>query len=95
VSEDIEVLLKIGSRYYEGRLRPQVGHPTEISNGNPPAIPEILAELLTIKAEGDYWILRPRQFLKKQDFSEIARIVRQYKGDYVSAGRSSYFKIPK
>jgi len=95
-SEEIEIVLKIGSRFYEGRVHPQpVVKQAEIPTVNAPAIPETYAGLLSIRDEGAAWILRPKEFLRKEDFAEILRIVKQYKGEYVSAGRSSYFKIPK
>lgn len=52
-----------------------------------PIFPEPYSEMLTINDEGTTWTVRPREFLRKEDFSEIARIVRQYKGEYVSAGK--------
>ena len=98
MSEEIDVLLKIGNRFYEGKLKPQpqtVGQTPRIPDAKAPIFPEPYSEMLTINDEGTTWTVRPREFLRKDDFAEIARIVRQYKGEYVSAGKSSYFRIPK
>ena len=60
-----------------------------------PIFPEPYSEMLTISDEGTYWQIRPRQFLDSNDFSEVLRIVKQYQGEYVSAGKSSHFRVPK
>lgn len=96
--DEIEILLKIGSRFYEGTLRPQqIGkHATMPSpEVQAPVFPGIYAELVTVSDRGSFWEIRPKQFLRKEDFGEIAKVVAQYGGEYVSAGRSSHFNIPK
>jgi len=96
LSEDtVDVLLKIGNKFYEGKLHPQkVGSPVpEVRNS--PAFPEPYAQMLTITDQGNCWQIKPKQFLQTADFAEIARIVKQYGGKYVSAGKSSHFKILK
>jgi len=96
MTEEIDVLLRIHGKFFEGKLHPQaVDKRSQIPTVNAPALPEIYAALVTMKDEGAAWVLRPRQFLRKEDFNEILTIVKQYGGQYVSAGRSSYFKIPK
>jgi len=60
-----------------------------------PVFPELYGEMLLITDQGSYWQVKPRQFLSSSDFAEIANIVRVYNGEYVSAGKSSHFKIPK
>lgn len=96
MSEEIEVLLRINGRIFEGKLQPQkTGSQVPAPDAKRPMLPEPYAEMVAVTDEGSYWKIRPREFLRKEDFAEIARIVRQYKGDYVSAGKSSYFKIPK
>jgi len=81
------------------QLEGKIGEIRDVFKGTPasvaPSFPEPYAEMLTINDEGTAWIVRPREFLRKDDFSEVARIVRQYRGSYVSAGKSSYFRIPK
>lgn len=97
MSEEIEILLKIGNRFYEGKLRPQqVGQHASLPSGSKtPVFPEPYAEMLTITDQGDSWHIKPKQFLQTADFAEIARIVKQFGGEYVSAGKFSHFRIPK
>jgi len=40
-------------------------------------------------------IVKPRRFLGSDNFAQIASIVRELGGEYVSAGRNSHFKIAK
>jgi len=56
--------------------------------------PEALRDLLSFEQKGDYIIIKPQQFLGTENFSDIARIVQGNKGDYVSAGKESHFRIP-
>lgn len=95
--EEIDILLKIGSRFYEGKVHPQkVGDPVKLPTGqNPPVFPEPYAEMLSVTDQGTYWQIKPKQFLRTENFAEIARIVKQYNGTYVSAGKSSHFRVPK
>jgi len=96
MSEEIDVLVKIGSKFYEGKLHPQeVGHPAKLPDQKTPVFPEPYGEMVTVKDEGDYWVIRPRQYLGTENFAEILRIVKVYNGAYVSAGKSSHFRIPK
>ncbi|MGA2308903.1 MAG: hypothetical protein ABSG57_05060 [Candidatus Bathyarchaeia archaeon] len=96
MSEDtVDVLLKIGNRFYEGKLHPQkVGSPAKLPS-NKPVFPEPYQQMLDTTDQGTYWQIKPRTFLQTFDFAEIARIVKQYGGAYVSAGKSSHFRIPK
>ena len=68
---------------------------TPASVANPPIFPEPYSEMLTISDQGTYWQIKPKQFLDSSDFSEVLRIVKQYNGEYVSAGKSSHFRAPK
>jgi hypothetical protein len=97
MSEEIEILVKIGNRFYEGKLRPQqVGrHVSLASESKQPIFPEPYGEMLTISDQGDFWQIKPKRFLGTEDFAEIGRIVRAYNGHYVSAGKASHFSIPK
>jgi hypothetical protein len=97
MSEEIEVLLKIGSKFYEGKLHPQRldQHPQVSENKNAPIFPEPYSEMLSISDQGSYWHIKPKAFLQTGDFSEIVRLVKQYGGEYVSAGKSSHFRVPK
>jgi hypothetical protein len=57
--------------------------------------PENLQGLLKFTDSTDFVIIEPRQFLGAENFAEIARIVREAGGDYVSAGKESHFRVPK
>ena len=57
--------------------------------------PENLQGLLKFSDSSEYVIIEPRQFLGAENFAEIARIVREAGGDYVSAGKESHFRVPK
>jgi hypothetical protein len=94
LSENIEVLLKIGDSFYEGKLHRQAG--SQVSNLKRPLLPEPYGEMVSVSEEGSFWVLKPRQFLQTTDFSEILRLVKAYPGgEYVSAGKSSHFRVPK
>jgi hypothetical protein len=97
LSEELDILIKIGGKFYEGKLHPQqLGQHPQISEPKKrPAFPEPYSEMLDIVDQGNYWQIRPKQFLKTEDFTEIARLVKQFGGSYVSAGKSSHFRIPK
>nr|MDO8135374.1 hypothetical protein [Candidatus Njordarchaeum guaymaensis] len=36
----------------------------------------------------------PIEYLGSDNFSKLARIVREHGGDYISAGKNSYFRVP-
>ena len=57
--------------------------------------PQNLAELLTFEIKGDCAVIKPKQFLGSENFAQIAAVVRNLGGEYVSAGKDSHFKIPK
>jgi len=56
--------------------------------------PEGLRRLLSFEEQADAVIIKPRQFLGSENFAKIADIVKQHGGEWVSAGKSSHFKIP-
>ncbi|MGC8933534.1 MAG: hypothetical protein ACP5LQ_09665, partial [Candidatus Methanodesulfokora sp.] len=57
--------------------------------------PQELKALLTFTVSDDGSItVTPRQFLGAENFAKIADVVRSLGGEYVSAGKSSHFKIP-
>lgn len=60
-----------------------------------PTFPDSYSELLQISDAGQSWHVKPRRFLSTKDFSEVLRIVKSYGGRYVSAGKESYFQVPK
>jgi len=57
--------------------------------------PKELEELLNFEENQNYIILKTKRFLGSEDFAKIAAIVRAAKGEYISAGKDSHFKIPK
>lgn len=57
--------------------------------------PSELSDLLAFEEEGDYIIVKPRQYLGGENFAKIASIVRGAGGEYISAGKESHFRIPK
>ena len=57
--------------------------------------PEDLEALLTFEDKGDFIMVTPWQYLGSENFAKIASAVREAGGEYVSAGRSSHFRVPK
>jgi len=54
-----------------------------------------LAGMLIFEDSGTFIIVKPRRFLGSDNFAQIASIVRNLGGEYISAGRNSHFKVPK
>lgn len=56
-----------------------------------------LAELLNFDAEqsSNFVIVKPKKYLGSENFASIGKVIRENKGEYVSAGRDSHFKVPK
>jgi len=57
--------------------------------------PKNLEEMLSFEEAGEYVVVKPRQYLGKNNFGHIAAIIREAGGEYVSAGKQSHFKIRK
>ena len=58
--------------------------------------PSDLAVKLDIShVDKEYVYLKPRVWLKGEDFSTISSIVKELHGSWVSAGKNSAFKIPR
>ena len=53
------------------------------------------ADALTFTDGVTMWTVKANHFLQRDDFAEIARIVKGLGGSYVSAGKNSHFEIPK
>lgn len=51
-------------------------------------------ERLDFSRDGEYFIVKPKQFLGSRQFGELAAIIKDMGGEYVSAGKESHFKIP-
>jgi len=45
-------------------------------------------------SEGDYVILRFKEYVGKQTFSRAAKIIREHGGEYISNGKNSHFRFP-
>lgn len=76
--------------YLEAKAPPEVKAEDPLS-----LFPEDLRGLLAVEDAGDRWRIMPKKYLGSEAFSKVVVIVRQNKGDYVSAGRESHFVIPK
>ena len=59
------------------------------------AFPPELANLLIFSETTDAVIIKPKEFLGSANFAKIGAVVRELKGEYISAGRESHFKIQK
>jgi len=57
--------------------------------------PEQYLRILKIYEDGDFVIVMPKSFIDPKDYSKIAAIVREVKGEYVSQGKQSHFRIKK
>ena len=57
--------------------------------------PKDLEEMLTFEDSESYFIVKPRQFLGSDTFAKIAAIIREARGEYISAGKESHFRVPK
>ena len=60
-----------------------------------PTFPEPLDRLVVITNEGEHWKVKFKQFVQTTDFALVAKIVKEYGGEYYSLGKNSHFKIPK
>jgi hypothetical protein len=57
--------------------------------------PDDMASRLKAEIKGDYWIIKPTNFLGSNLFADIANEVRRLNGEYISAGKDSHFRVPK
>jgi hypothetical protein len=57
--------------------------------------PKDLEELVSFEDSEAYVIVKPRQYLGSENFAKIASIIREAKGEYISAGKESHFRVPK
>ena len=54
-----------------------------------------LSGMLTFEDHEKFIIVKPRRFLGSDNFAQIASIIRDLGGEYISAGKNSHFKVPK
>ncbi len=59
------------------------------------SFPEDLRELLGFSESNEYYKIKPKQYLGKENFSKVAEIIKGFKGEYVSAGKDSHFRVSK
>jgi len=60
------------------------------------AFPDGLRALLKFEDRGDFIMIMPSGFLGPENFAKVAEVVRnRLGGEYVSAGKSSHFRVPK
>ena len=58
--------------------------------------PKKLEEMLEFEETPEWILIRPRHYLGGDNFGKIAGIIRdQLKGEYISAGKDSHFRIPR
>jgi hypothetical protein len=55
----------------------------------------VLTPLLNFTEGVTFTTIKAKRFLERDDFSQIAQIVKGLGGKYVSAGKDSHFEIPK
>ena len=51
-------------------------------------------EHLDFSREDEYFMVKPKHYLGSDQFGELASIIRDLGGEYVSAGKDSHFRIP-
>jgi hypothetical protein len=54
-----------------------------------------LEGMLTFEEKEKIIIVRPRRFLGSDNFAKVASVIRNLGGEYVSAGKTSHFEVPK
>jgi len=53
-----------------------------------------LVERIEFSQQGNFIIVKTKQYLNVDDFKELSTVIRDFGGEYVSAGKDSHFKIP-
>jgi len=57
--------------------------------------PKELVEYVKVEDAGTHIIITPRQYLGSENFAKVANVIKTLGGEYISAGKDSYFSIPK
>ena len=96
MSVKISVQAEIKGVFYEGEA---VLHEANVT-ANKLTFPGEYLRLLDIVDKGDHWQVKPKHFIRdKQDFNEIDRLCKQYKGTYVTYNKATkeggLWRIPK
>lgn len=72
---------------------PQTPQPNSKIDNIKMMFPENLENLLAFSMKDDYILIKPRQFLGSDNFAKIGAIIRGMRGDYISAGKDSHFRV--
>ena len=59
------------------------------------SIPTKVREKLLFEEDDEEIRVKPQEFLGRDDFRTVASTIRELGGEYISAGRSSYFRVPR
>jgi hypothetical protein len=60
----------------------------------PEIFPEDLRKLLAFEERDGFLVIKPKGFLGAEVFAKVAEVIKSYNGEYVSAGKSSHFRVP-
>lgn len=95
MSIKINVQAYIKGVFYEGEAEL---HQVKESK-NKPQFPDPYGNMLEVTDKGDHWQVKPHHFLPTERFTEIAKFVKQYEGQYVTFNPETkdggLWKIPK
>ena len=59
------------------------------------SIPAKIREKLVFEEDDEEIRVKPQEFLGRDDFRTVASKIQDLGGEYISAGRSSYFRVPR
>lgn len=95
MSVKINVQAFIEGKFYEGEAQLR-----QVKEGEKkPEFPDPYANMLEVTDKGDHWQVKPRHFLPTEHFTEIAKITKQYEGQYVTFDKETkaggLWQIPK
>lgn len=57
--------------------------------------PEDLRALFVFEDKGETISVKPKEYMGSQNFAKSAAIIRNAGGEYISAGKASFFRVPK
>jgi len=52
-----------------------------------------LADLFDFSVEGNYIIIKAKNWLRKEDFAKASAVVKQHGGEWMSLGKMSHFRL--
>jgi len=59
------------------------------------AIPKELVDILTFEEKEGCFIVQPKGYLGSENFVKLLDCIKQFGGEYVSAGKNSHFRVLK